>query len=150
MALRLGFGPQDWDLGLKARIWASRLRYGPVGWGAVTKKEEKEEKEKEKIPLCEKRANLRPEGIELSSWSAVLNSGRADLWPERVDSGLQGLQRDDLRPERADFRFLKANLMFERADLRPERADSLLEPIAQGLYVVSNNHCSALHEVEFE
>ena len=59
--LRLGFGPQDWDLGLKARIWASRLRYGPGGWGAGTKKEEKEEKEKEKIPLCEKRANLRPE-----------------------------------------------------------------------------------------
>ena len=79
-----------------------------------------------------------------------MNSGRADLWPERVDSGLQGLQRDDLRPERADFRFLKANLMFERADLRPERADSLLEPIAQGLYVVSDNRCSALHEVEFE
>ena len=28
-----GFGPQDWDLGLKAGIWASRLRYGPEGWG---------------------------------------------------------------------------------------------------------------------
>ena len=32
-ALRLGFGPQDWDLGLKAGIWASRLRYGPQGLG---------------------------------------------------------------------------------------------------------------------
>ena len=28
-----GFGPQDWDLGLEAGIWASRLRYGPGGWG---------------------------------------------------------------------------------------------------------------------
>ena len=27
-----GFGPQDWDLSLKARIWASRLRYEPGGW----------------------------------------------------------------------------------------------------------------------
>ena len=47
-------GPQDWDLGLKAGIWASTLRYGPGGLqegGA----EEKEEKEKEeKIPhVCE-------------------------------------------------------------------------------------------------
>ena len=32
-ALRLGFGPQDWDLGLEAGIWAWRLRYGPGGWG---------------------------------------------------------------------------------------------------------------------
>ena len=29
----LGFGPQDRDLGLKAEIWASRLKYGPGGWG---------------------------------------------------------------------------------------------------------------------
>ena len=44
--MRLGFGPQDWDLGLKAGIWASRLSYGPGsgGWGT--------EKEEEKIPLC--------------------------------------------------------------------------------------------------
>ena len=28
-----GFGPQDRDLGLKAGIWALRLRYGPGGWG---------------------------------------------------------------------------------------------------------------------
>ena len=28
-----GFGLQDWDLGLKAGIWALRLRYGPRGWG---------------------------------------------------------------------------------------------------------------------
>ena len=34
--------PQDWDLGLEARIWASRLRYGPGGWReGGTKKEEK-------------------------------------------------------------------------------------------------------------
>ena len=31
-ALGLGFGPQDWNLGLEAGIWASRLRYGPRGW----------------------------------------------------------------------------------------------------------------------
>ena len=49
-ALRLGFGPQDWDLGLKAGIWASRLRYGPGGCGGGAKKEKEE---KEKIPLCE-------------------------------------------------------------------------------------------------
>ena len=48
--MRLGFGPQDWDLGLKAGTWASRLRYGPGGGGGSEK--EKEE-EKEKIPLCE-------------------------------------------------------------------------------------------------
>ena len=42
-----GFGPQDWDLGLKAGIWALRLRYGPGGWGRGM------EGKKEKIPLCE-------------------------------------------------------------------------------------------------
>ena len=26
-ALRLGFGPQDWDLGLETGIWASRLGF---------------------------------------------------------------------------------------------------------------------------
>ena len=51
---------------------------------------------------------LGPERSELSSKSAVLRSGRADLWPERVDSGLQGLGRDNLRPERADFQSKKA------------------------------------------
>ena len=40
--LKLGFGPQGWDLGLKAGIWAGR------GW---TEKKEKKEK---KIPhMCE-------------------------------------------------------------------------------------------------
>ena len=29
---RLGFGPQDWDLGLMAKIWALRLRFGPGHW----------------------------------------------------------------------------------------------------------------------
>ena len=56
--MRLGFGPQDWDLGLEAGIWASRLRYGPGGWGEGGTKKEKEEneeeKEEEKIPhMCE-------------------------------------------------------------------------------------------------
>ena len=44
-------GPQDWDLGLEARIWASRLRYGPGGGGEGCEEEEEEE---EKIPhMCE-------------------------------------------------------------------------------------------------
>ena len=42
----MGFGPQDWDLGLEAGIWASRLRYGPGGWGRWGKEEKEEEKEK--------------------------------------------------------------------------------------------------------
>ena len=44
-------------MGLEAGIWASRLRYGPGGWGkggGTEKKEKKEEKEEEKIPhMCE-------------------------------------------------------------------------------------------------
>ena len=39
-ALRLGFGPQNWDLGLEAGIWAER-------WGRAGTKKEEEEKEKE-------------------------------------------------------------------------------------------------------
>ena len=46
--MRLGFGPQDWDLGLKAGIWAVRLRYGPGGRGGT-----EEEEKKGKVPLCE-------------------------------------------------------------------------------------------------
>ena len=44
----MGFGPQDWDLGLQAGIWASRLRYRPGGWGGAEKKKEKKEKQKKK------------------------------------------------------------------------------------------------------
>ena len=54
--MRMGFEPQDWDLGLQAGIWASRLRYGPGGWGEAggAEEEEKEEKKEEKIPhMCE-------------------------------------------------------------------------------------------------
>ena len=29
----LGSGPLGWDLNLETEIWASRLGYGPVGWG---------------------------------------------------------------------------------------------------------------------
>ena len=29
---RLYFGPQGWDLDLKAGIWASRLGFWPKGW----------------------------------------------------------------------------------------------------------------------
>ena len=42
-ALRVGFEPQDWDLGLQAGIWASRLRYGPGDWGEGGYEEEEEE-----------------------------------------------------------------------------------------------------------
>ena len=50
--MRMGFGPQDWNLDLEAGIWASRLRNGPGGWeeGGTEKEEKEEEKEKEKIP----------------------------------------------------------------------------------------------------
>ena len=37
--LRQRFQPQDRDLGLKARIWASRLRYGSGGGGGVKEEE---------------------------------------------------------------------------------------------------------------
>ena len=55
-ALRLGFGPQDWDLGLNTGIWASRLEFGPRGWDLRrgTGEEGEEEEKKEKIPhVCE-------------------------------------------------------------------------------------------------
>ena len=45
--LRLGFRPQDWNLGFETGIWASRLGFEGVGM------EEKEEEE-EKIPICVK------------------------------------------------------------------------------------------------
>ena len=43
-ASRLGFGPRDWDLGLEAGIWTSRLGFE----GGGTEKEEKKKKEKKK------------------------------------------------------------------------------------------------------
>ena len=54
--MRVGFGPHGWDLGLKAGIWASRLRYGPGGWveGGGGTKEEKEKEKEEKFPICVK------------------------------------------------------------------------------------------------
>ena len=39
-------------MGLKAGIWAVRLRYGPGGRGG-TEEEEKEEEREEKFLLCE-------------------------------------------------------------------------------------------------
>ena len=67
--MRVGFGPQDWDLGLEAGIWASRLRYGGWGEGGAEEKKE-EEKKKEKIPqICESKGHrplrgLCPKGIK--------------------------------------------------------------------------------------
>ena len=50
-ASRLGFWPQDWDLGLKPGIWVLRLGFEGEG---TEKKGEEEEKKKEKIPqMCE-------------------------------------------------------------------------------------------------
>ena len=52
--MRLGFGPQDWDLGLKAGIWALRLRYGPWWLEGKEVTKEKQKKEEEKIyHMCE-------------------------------------------------------------------------------------------------
>ena len=49
--------PLGWDLGLEARIWALRLEFGPQDWdlreGGMEEEEEKVER-KEKIPhMCE-------------------------------------------------------------------------------------------------
>ena len=40
-------------MSLKARIWASRLGFGPRG-GGTEKEKKKEKKEEEKFPLCVK------------------------------------------------------------------------------------------------
>ena len=53
--MRLGFGPQDWDLGLETGIWASRL--GFEGGGT---EEEEEEEEVEKIPHMGESIGHRP------------------------------------------------------------------------------------------
>ena len=46
-ASRLEFGPRDWDFGLETGIWASRLGFEGGGM-------EEEKEEKEKIPhMCE-------------------------------------------------------------------------------------------------
>ena len=50
-ALRLGFGPQDWDLGLKTGIWDSRL--GFEGGGTEEKKKKKKEEEEKISHMCE-------------------------------------------------------------------------------------------------
>ena len=63
MGLEAGFGPQDWDLGLEAGIWASRLRYGPGGWGrggGTKEKKEEEKEEKEKTPHMRESIGHRP------------------------------------------------------------------------------------------
>ena len=71
--MRGGFGPQDWDLGLDAGIWASRLRYGPGGGGGMKKKEEKEEKKK--IPLCESIGHRPPRGRCPKSRCVLISKG---------------------------------------------------------------------------
>ena len=57
----MGFGPLGLDLGLEARIWASRLGYEPQGYdmsfkgGGMEGEKEKEKKEKEKGKKKEKK-----------------------------------------------------------------------------------------------
>ena len=56
-ALRLGFGPGDWELGLKTGIWASRLGFeGGDGEG------EGEGGEGENSPYVLKHRSLTPSG----------------------------------------------------------------------------------------
>ena len=65
-ALRLGFGPRDWDLGLETGIWASRL--GFEGGGT-----EEEEKEKEKIPhMCESIGHRPLRGVYLIIFEVLI------------------------------------------------------------------------------
>ena len=46
-ALGLGFGPQDWDMGLKTGIWASRL-------GFEGGKRRRRRRRRRKFPICVK------------------------------------------------------------------------------------------------
>ena len=70
-----GFGPQDRDLGLKAGIWALRLKYGPGGWGDMWKEKKKEEK----IPhMCESIGHR-------SLWGRCPKRGELDCLVVKVD-----------------------------------------------------------------
>ena len=55
-ALRLGFGPRDWDLGLETGIWASRLGF-EGGY-----EEEEERGGGENSPYVRKHRSLTPLG----------------------------------------------------------------------------------------
>ena len=64
--MRLGFGPQNWNLGLETGIWASGLEFGPRDWDL--RGMEEEEEEEEKIPsMCE------TESIDLFGSAALLS-----------------------------------------------------------------------------
>ena len=52
--MRLEFGPWGWDLDPEVGIWASRLGFGPRGFGKGFTKEKEEKEKEEKIPhICE-------------------------------------------------------------------------------------------------
>ena len=64
MGLEDGILAQRWDLGHRVGIWASRLGFGPPGWDMGLEAKiwawrlgEKEEKEEEKIPMCESKGH---------------------------------------------------------------------------------------------
>ena len=71
LALRLGFRPRDWDLGLGTGIWASRL-------GAGGRTEDEEEKIRH---MCESighrpiRGRCQKRDVRHSSWNGQLQSG---------------------------------------------------------------------------
>ena len=74
-ASRLGFGPRDWDLGLETGIWASRLGFEGGGM------KEKEKKKEEKIPhMCERIGHRPPRGPLPKK--ADFRPDSSDLWPE--------------------------------------------------------------------
>ena len=70
-ASRLGIGPQGWDMGFEAEIWAWRL--------GGTEEEEEEKGEEEKILLCESIGHrpLRGRCPAPPSTSSTTYSGRA-------------------------------------------------------------------------
>ena len=76
-ALRLGFGPQDWDLGLETKYWASRLGFegGDV--------EEEGGEEGENSPMCESIGHrpFRGRCPASPSTSSTTDLGRARLPP---------------------------------------------------------------------
>ena len=58
MALRLGFGPQDWDLGLETGIWDSGLEFE----GGGRNRRRRRRRRRRKSPICVKAYVIDPFG----------------------------------------------------------------------------------------